>query len=463
MFSSFQPTSSRRLGRWQRSAWACALALLLAGCGGGGSGGGGSSAQPLSCSVIDQNLWLAQYMDEWYFWYGLAPSPDPGQYSDVPGYFDARLYRGTDPRFPSDRWSGRQTTESFNRFFGDGATLGYGMSVAALELERDGTLPLYVRYVEPGSPAQAAGIVRGDRVLELNGVSAATLVSSNDFAVLTPVQQGDVLNVRVSSPGAQERLAVLTAAVYSLQPVQSVSTLGTPGGRRVGYLMVKDMISQALTPIDSAFARFAADGVQDVVLDLRYNGGGLVSVGGTLASYLAGARGSGLTYASLLYNDKRASSNNQRFAFSTPAAGLSLPRVFVITGRRTCSASEQLINGLRGAGVQVISIGETTCGKPVGFLPTSACGQTYSVVNFESVNHRGEGRYFEGFDASCEAADPTLSKPFGDPDEDLLKVALSYADTGACPVTAAGRAAPLSARKKLRQWVSDERTLMIGR
>jgi hypothetical protein len=258
-------------------------------------------------------------------------------------------------------------------------------------------------------------------------------------------------------------LASLTAAVYSLQPVQSVTTLRTPGGRQVGYLMVKDMISQALTPIDSAFARFAAAGVQDVVLDLRYNGGGLVSVGGTLASYLAGLRGSGLTYASLLYNDKRASSNNQRFAFSTPAAGLTLPRVFVITGRRTCSASEQLINGLRGAGIQVVTVGETTCGKPVGFLPTSACGQTYSVVNFESVNHRGEGRYFDGFDASCEAADPTLSKPLGDPDEDLLKVALSYADAGACPVTAAGRAAPLSARKKLRNWVSDEQTLMLGR
>jgi len=455
--------SARRFAFKQTSAWGVGLALVLALAGCGGDERSIASTQPLSCSVTDQNLWLAQYMDDWYFWYALAPRPDPNAYTDVGAIFDARLYTGTDARFPSDRWSGRQSTESFNRFFGDGVTLGYGVSVAGLELDRDGSRPLYVRYVEPGSPAQAAGIARGDRVLEINGRSAATVVSSDDFSALSPTKEGDVLNISTSRSGGPARPVALTAAVYPLQPVQAVNTMRTPGGRLVGYLMVKDMISQAATPLDTAFSRFRTAGVQDVVLDLRYNGGGLVSVGGTLASYLAGTRGSGLTYAQLLYNDKRASSSNQRFAFSTPASALSMPRVIVISGRRTCSASEQVINGLRGAGVQVVSIGETTCGKPVGFVPTPACGQTYSVVNFESVNERGEGRYFDGFDATCEVADTTFAKPLGDADEDLLKTALAYADSGACPNTSGGRAAPLSARKKLRNWVSDEQTMMIGR
>jgi carboxyl-terminal processing protease len=456
-------TRNPRMQFKRGAGWAAGLALVLALAGCGGDERTISTTQPLSCSVTDQNLWLAQYMDDWYFWYALAPRPDPTVYTDVGAFFDARLYTGTDVRFPADRWSGRQTTESFNRFFGDGVTLGYGVSVAGLELGGDGSRPLYVRYVEPGSPAQAAGIARGDTVLELNGRSAAAVVSSDDFSALSPVKEGDVLNITTSRAGGAPRAAALTAAVYALQPVQGVTTVRSPGGRQVGYLMVKDMISQALSPVDAAFARFRAEGVQDVVLDLRYNGGGLVSVGGTLASYLSGTRGAGLTYASLLYNDKRAGTNNQRFAFSTPASGLSMPRVIVISGRRTCSASEQVINGLRGAGVQVVSIGETTCGKPVGFLPTPACGQTYSVVNFESVNERGEGRYFDGFDATCEVPETTYARALGDANEDLLKVALAYVDSGACPAVADGRASPLSARKKLRNWVSDERTMMIGR
>ena len=97
----------------------------------------------------------------------------------------------------------------------------------------------------------------------------------------------------------------LSAAVFTLTPVSGTAVLTTAAGRKLGYVVVKDMIGQALAPLETAFARFKAEGVQDVVLDLRYNGGGLVSTGGTLASYVAGTRGSGRRYATLLYNDKR--------------------------------------------------------------------------------------------------------------------------------------------------------------
>jgi hypothetical protein len=182
------------------------------------------------------------------------------------------------------------------------------------------------------------------------------------------------------------------------------------------------------------------------VLDLRYNGGGLVSTGGTLASYIAGARGAGLTYASLLYNDKRAGANNQSYGFSQPSAALGLPRVYVLTGPRTCSASEQVVNGLRGAGVEVITVGDTTCGKPVGFLPSSSCGRTYSVVNFESVNQRNEGRYFDGFQASCPV-DENFTAVQGGAADPLVIAALRHADVGACLTVSEGRAQPLALRR----------------
>ncbi len=432
------PATPRRLPG--RLPFVLAAALALTACGGGDGAGDAPPPPPAaSCSVAEQKAWLSDYMDEWYFWTRISPRPSPAPYTTVASYFDALLYTGTSTNFPADRWSTYQSTESFNRFYGDGATLGYGVAVTGVEANGDATRPLWVRYVEPNSPAAAGGVMRGDEVVAIDGTPVATVIAGDDYRVLTPAQAGDRLTL-VLRRGGIERTVVLTAAVYSLVPVQGAAVWTSAGVRKLAYLQVKDMISQALTPMETAFAQFKAAGVQDLVLDLRYNGGGLVSTGATLASYVAGMRGNGLAYASLLYNDKRAATNNQRYAFSTLGSSLGLPRVYLLTGPRTCSASEQLINGLRGAGIDVITVGDTTCGKPVGFLPASSCGQTYSVVNFESVNERNEGRYFDGFDASCAVTEDFTAAQGGATDP-LLAVAGSLADGGSCP-----RAAPLDAR-----------------
>jgi C-terminal processing protease CtpA/Prc len=436
-----KPLAARRPFILRGATWL--LPLLLGACGGSGDGGG-SSTPPASCSLQEHKAWLDDYMNEWYFWYRLAPRPDPTPYTDIQSLFDAWLYTGSSPDFPRDRYSGSQSTESFNRFYGDGATLGYGVSVAGLELERDGSLPLFVRHVEPLSPAARGGVSRGDQVLSINGRPVSELIVADDFAALSAQAIGDTLTLVLRRAGIERSLS-LRAEVFNLSPVTGTAVVSTPRGRRVGYVAVKDMISQALAPLETAFSRFRAEGVQDVVLDLRYNGGGLVSTGATLASYVAGSRGSGLTFASLLYNDKRASTNNQRFAFSAPTAAVNMPRVMVLMGRRTCSASEQVINGLRGAGVEVVAVGETTCGKPVGFLPSTACGRTYSVVNFESVNQRNEGRYFDGFAPTCEVAEDFGVAQGSDADP-LMRAALNSADGAVCPGGASGRASALAAK-----------------
>ena len=427
-----------------RRAWAaCLLPLLLAACGGGGSGDSGTTTA--QCTVAEQKAWIGDYMNQWYFWYRISPRPDPAPYSDAQSYFNALIYTGgSAPFLQADRFSGSQTTEAFNRFFGDGASLGYGLSVAGLELVRDGSKPLYVRYVEPLSPAATGGVQRGDRVISINGRSAAELIVADDFSVLTAQQAGDTVTLVLRRAGV-DRNVNLRAEVFNLSPVTGTTIITTAGGRRIGYVGVKDMISQALAPLETAFARFKAEGVQDVVLDLRYNGGGLVSTGGTLASYVAGSRGNDLNYATLLYNDKRASSNNESFRFSNLSSALGLPRVFVLMGRRTCSASEQLINGLRGANVEVVAVGETSCGKPVGFLPANSCGRTYSVVNFESVNHRNEGRYFDGLAPVCVVSEDFTAAQ-GSISDPLMSAAKLAADTGFCPAVSAERASPLASR-----------------
>jgi hypothetical protein len=414
------------------------LPLSLVAC--GGSGGGDSTG---SCSVADQQAWLSGYMSDWYFWTDLSPHPEPVGFSSVASYYAALLYTGGNTAFPADRWSYVQSSDAFNRFFGDGATLGYGLSVAGLELARNAALPLYVRHVEAASPAAMQGVQRGDQVMSINERSVATLIAADDFSALTPAQAGDVLRL-VLRRGGVDRSVALTAAVFNLSPVGGAAVQTTGTGRKLGYVAVKDMVSQALAPFDSAMAGFQAAGVQDLVLDLRYNGGGLVSTGATLSSYLAGARGTGLNYATLKFNSAHQSSNSN-YRFSNPGAALSLPRVIVLMGRRTCSASEQVINGLRGAGVQVVAIGETSCGKPVGFQPTAYCGQTYSAVNFESVNHLGAGRYFNGFTPTCAVAED-FTVPQGSTSDPLMAAARTVADTGNCPATASGQLSPLAAR-----------------
>jgi carboxyl-terminal processing protease len=448
---------------------ALALPVFLAACGGGSDDGG-------SCSVSSENAFLSSYFDDNYFWYRLSPKPAPGGFSTSEDYFNALLYGGGDvipngggATWPSDRYSGFQSTASFNQFFGDGQTLSYGLAVAGLEVTGQPNAPLYVRYLEPAGPAARAGLLRGEQILSINGRTSAELIAARngegDFSLLTPNAAGDTIDV-VLRNGNVDRTVRLTAATFNLTPVQNGQVVRSQNGQRIGYVFVKDMISQVGSPLASVMTSFKSQGIQQLVLDLRYNGGGLVSMGATVASYGAGNRGSGQAYTRLLYNDKQ-SNNNETFAFSNPGAWTGFAKVYVLAGERTCSASEQVINGLRGVGVDAVLIGDVTCGKPVGFLPRdNACGTTYSIVNFEGVNARNEGRYFNGLTPTCAVAED-FSRAIGALDDPLLVAAAAHVDNSACPV-ALTRESPSArssspARKRYNGADGGERSGMSAR
>lgn len=471
--------TSRWMSRSLRSI-ACALPVLLAACGGGGDDGGPPQA---NCSVSGQQAWLRGYMNDWYFWYALSPNPSPVGYSGIDDYFNALLYGGGDPipngagaLWPGDRYSYYQSTSSFNSFWRDGETFGYGVAVNGLEAAAQGATRLYIRYVEPYSPASAAGLVRGDELLTINGTPVATLIAANngegDFSALTANQTGDVLRLSLRRASGSIVNVDLPAAVYKLAPVQGNQVLPSPNGRKLGYVFVKDMIDQIESPppggvsLASVMNGFRNQGVQDIVLDLRYNGGGLVSAGERVASYVAGSARAGQVFTSLLYNDRKAS-NNETFLFSNPGLWTGFGRVYVLMGERTCSASEQVINGLRGVGVNVIGVGGTSCGKPVGFLPQDdACGTTYSVVNFESVNRLNQGRYFDGLAPTCAVAED-FSRPIGGTGDPLLVAAAHHVDVGACPAGTARTEQPQArssvARKRYSGADGGERVGMTVR
>ncbi len=446
---------------------AAIAAIVLSAC-------GGSPARdwrdgPLACTESERKSWLGAYMNDAYYWYRLVPTVDPAAYATTDDYFYALLSPGgtvDGVPFPADRWSFSEPTEDYRLFYGEGKILGYGLAVAALELDRNGALPLRVRYVEPLSPAATAGLKRGDTVLEINGLPASHYVESDDFSALTASAEGQTVVVRWRDAQGVERLQSIGAAVYTLTPLAATSTLPTLGGRQLGYVLLKDFIDQAREPLQTAFTQFNAQGITEVVLDLRYNGGGLVSAARDVASYVAGPGRTQQDFARLLFNDRLAASSNQAWQFRDFSFALAASRVYVLAGPRTCSASELLINGLEPY-VEVVVIGDTTCGKPVGFVPESdGCGTTFNAVNFEVTNGLNQGRYWFGLtpNAGCVVADD-LDHALGNRAEALLAAALRHADSGQCTPTAGTREQPMArAARPLRlKGEGDRPGGLIGR
>ena len=430
------------------------LAIALSSCGGGSSTPAAGSAQ---CDLDSQKNWLRSHMLDSYFWSGASPNPEPAAYDTLQKYFDALRYSGAGA-VPADRWSYISDSASYNRFFGEGRTLGYGLFVNGLELQ----LPLKVRFIEAQSPAAAQGLVRGDVILAINGRSAADIVAANDFNVLSPAKEGDTLTVQVAT-AAGSRTLTLTATTYALTPVPVSRVLTLANGVKAGYLVMKDFISQAEAPLAAAFSEFRSAGATELILDLRYNGGGRVSTSNVLASLVAGGAHNGQVFTRLSYSAQQASRNTS-YVFAATDTGFA--RVVVLTGERTCSASELVVNGLKPY-VNVVTVGAQSCGKPFGFNPTASCSSTFSAVNFESLNALGEGRYYDGIAATCPVAED-FSGQLGDPAEKLTAAAASYLQTGVCPAVAAAqererslsvvrraRAAPPEPGERRGMWADD--------
>jgi carboxyl-terminal processing protease len=231
-------------------------------------------------------------------------------------------------------------------------------------------------------------------------------------------------------------------------PVQNVQVLSTSTGP-VGYLLFNDHVATAESALIDAINTLRSANVTDLVLDIRYNGGGFLDIAAELAYMIAGSGPTtGRTFEALRFNDKHTAINATPF-YTTTTAGQPLPtlnlqRAFVLTGPGTCSSSESIINGLRGVNVEVIQIGSTTCGKPYGFLPEDNCGTTYFSIQFQGDNAKGFGDYPDGFSPNntsgvagvripgCSVADD-FSRALGDPQEKRLAAALQYRASQSCP------------------------------
>jgi carboxyl-terminal processing protease len=460
-----------------------ALSLLIS-CGGGGGSAGPSGSSGLTAASLAQQCvapragstdragsidteksWVRAHMDETYLWYRDIPAVNPANftlaaygdsaYATLNHYFEAL-------KTPNTTASGKRvdefsytmpTAERLNQQ--SGIASGYGISFTFIQ----NTPPrlLRVLYVEPGSPAALAGVLRGDTVTSMDGIdindstpAGINLLNAGLFPTLA--SKTTLFGLQTPGSGATRQIGITSSPAITVYPLALTKVI-PDGTSTIGYLALNSFnIVSAEKQLFDAVTTLKAAKVNELVVDLRYNGGGFLDIANQLGWMIGGASLAGKTFEKTSCNDKKpfgglcdgadAFQQTSRgfapalLAPDQPLPQLGLQRVFVLTSGDTCSASESVVNGLSPF-MQVIRIGSTTCGKPYGFYYADNCGTTYAAMQFKGVNHVGFGDYADGFAPTCPVADD-LSKQRGDPAELMLAGALTYMRTGACPPASTG-------------------------
>ncbi len=398
------------------------LLVLTAGCGGSS---GSSGPQAANCTVVAQNQFVIDVMQDIYLWNDQLPIVDAADFDSPEATLDAL-------RAPQDRFSFITSAAADDALFGDGQVAG----IIGFRSTSPSPDELRVIDVFEGSPADQGGLARGDSITAVDGVPIADVLADPGFsASLGPNEVGVTVELSWQDLAGEDFTRVFEKAVVTIPPVSSVEVLDTPTGA-VGYLLFRNFVEPAVSDLDAAFGALGLAGVRDVVIDLRYNGGGLLSVAEVLSNLIGGEITQAQTEYTFEYNADNSFRNRTVF-FRDRLQALDLRRVFFIVTGSSASASELVINSLSPY-IDVVLVGATTFGKPVGQLGYTFCEKILRPVSFSLSNADGFSDYFDGFAPDCAAADD-LDHPLGDPVEASLAEALFYVENGSCSVPAAAR------------------------
>ncbi len=405
-----------------RSTAASVLLLAVAG-----------TARAQDCSVPSQNGAVRDILFEYYLWYRELPGVDPALFDSPEAYLEAARFRPLDTSFSFI--TGLAEFEAFNQ---NNELVGFGFSLSVIGDDQARLVEVFEE-----SAAWDAGLRRGDFLLEIDGRGVAELLASGELAsALGPSEAGVSRELRWRTPSGDAFRAVVVKRTFEVATVGETRVLDS-GGLPVGYILFRNFSEPSFEALDRAFADFKAQGVADLILDVRYNGGGLVDVARHLGSLIGGLRTNGRVFGSVRHNDKNAD-RNRDIRFQDPPQALDLPRVVIITTRSSASSSELVINGLKPF-IPVTVVGDRTFGKPVGQFGFEICDKIFFPVAFETVNANGEGGFFDGLPVNCPAGDD-LNRALGDPGEASIAEALHVLRTGSCSSEAAAAGIALRAR-----------------
>jgi carboxyl-terminal processing protease len=364
------------------------------------------------------------YTREIFLWYKNIPASfNASSYADPNKIMEAIRAYSLEGGFtkPVDRWSFAVTKSEWDGV-SSGVSGDFGMGVFFLS-----NSDLRVSYVERESPAGKAGIQRSWRIKQINGNTNIT-PSNADF-IVNAVYEKTSSTFVFTKPDGSDATITLTAGTYREHPV-FFDSVYTTGSTKTGYFVFNSFLgdtTEMYSEFNRIFNQFSAQNVQDVVIDLRYNGGGYVSVQNTLANWLIPNAGNGGVMEVQQYNDKY-SDWNETVKYQKKGS-LNLSRLFVIVSQNTASASELLINSLKPyMNVQLVGP-SATHGKPVGFFPIPVYDWYIFPVSFRTVNKNGEGGYFNGMPLNYQIMDG-LDKPWGNTAENCLASTLKFISTG---------------------------------
>ena len=398
--------------------------LVLAGCSSGGSSAG--PAPPDSCTATDQKQFVLDAMLDWYLWNGNLPTNvDINAYatpSDLLAFLTT-FSPDDGSGNPIDRFSFIGSAEADQQFFGEGRFEGYGFSSRFLAAD-----DLRLTRVFTDSPTNAGGLARGQRILELNGRTIAEIQAAEGVGAVFDTSP---LTFRMRETDGSEFETTIASDIVTIDPIPQFRVIDN-GGTPVGYMELATFISTADPEFNNVFSTFRNAGVNDVIIDMRYNGGGLVATADLLGDFLGGFVAETLVFSDTRFNADRAADNNSLRRFVRQTNSVSLVRLIVIASGNTASASELVINGL-GPHAEVVIVGDDTFGKPVGQVGFTFCDNILRPTAFQTVNADGFGDFFDGLPVDCPAADD-LSVAVGDLADPNIVASLNYLSTGACPV-----------------------------
>ncbi|WP_461532765.1 S41 family peptidase [Sinomicrobium sp.] len=429
------------------------------------SGDDDANFTPKTSEELEIHDFVWKGLNEWYFWQKDVDKLGDNKFTSNKDYenflnkydspeelFDGLLYQKDQvDRFS---WIVDDYEELLGSFRGESESFGFQIG-DLVQISDDGTVIMYIAYVVPNSPASEAGIKRGDIVYKIDDVELNTsnfqvvnnYYNNSSIKLSFATVQGDVL-----TPTGNTQ--ILHTRTVLENPVRH-SEIITLGDKKIGYLVYNGFNNTYNGELNDVFADFKTANIDELVLDLRYNGGGSVETCTYLASMIYGKASASDTFAESIFNDKN-TRQNSKDTFADKARIFnkttgndtgdkvdinrisSLNRVYVLTSNDTASASEMIINGLSPY-MEVVVVGDTTYGKNVGSItlfdsPTFDTrninpNHLYAMqpITFTIYNKDGESDYIQGFTPDIQVLEYEYwddIKAFGDIDEALLAAAL---------------------------------------
>jgi len=370
----------------------------------------------------------ANTFNDLYLWYESMPAVDLTTIKTPDDYINK-------VRYIKDRWSFTMTYTDMMNLLVDGVTTGWGAGFGF-----DDQNNLRILFVYDNSAIGKAGVKRGWQIKAMNG---KTIASMADSEINTALNNASNSFVFIKNDGTESTIQLTKGAIV----INSVlySTTFQRGNKKIGYLVFSDFLGSSVKELNTVFDCFSGQGVTDMVLDLRYNGGGTLDCADSLVAMLAGKPDKDKIYNTLTYNNKHTRMGYQ-CVIGLKSNSVLLDKLVVITTSSTASASELVISGLKPY-LNMKLIGSNTHGKPVGMNIEGDTNLNIAVapISFRNVNSQGYSDYFDGIPVDFTVKD-NLTQDWGNLSDACLTASLNYISMGTIGYVPVTKSAIISER-----------------